>query len=288
MKRDLYQTITDQLVAKMQTGVMPWEKSWSSGGAIPVNATTERPYSGINVLLFWMAQDAGYAKPRYLTFKQAKAAGGSVRAGEKGTTVYYFKPLVVKDKVSGEDKKVPLIRQYTVFNVAQCTGLPEGIVEGPAAAIRNQDQREQDADSFIKTTGADFREGVGEPYYIPSKDFISMPAFKSFASKEEFYATAFHELVHWTGAKGRLARDMKPRFDTHAYALEELVAEIGAAFLCAEFGFNVLSRSASYLDSWLQACKEHPKAIFTAASQASKAAEYLRGLALAEGQALAA
>lgn len=289
MKRDLYQTVTDRIVARMQTGVMPWEKAWSSAGSsLPMNATTERPYSGINVLLFWMAQDAGYAKPRYLTFKQALDVGGNVRKGEHGSKVYYFKQLTVEDKASGEEKQIPMLREYTVFNVAQCENLPEKIVHGASFEVRNADQRETDADAFIRATGADFREGAGIPCYVPSKDFISLPAFASFDSRQAFYATSFHELTHWTGAKSRLARDLSTRFGNHAYALEELVAELGAAFLCAEFGFDVVSRSASYLDHWLKACQDNPRAIFTAASQASKAADYLRGLALAEPVAQAA
>ena len=289
MKRDLYQTVTDKIVAQMEQGVLPWRKDWSSvGSSIPMNATTERAYSGINVLLFWSSADKGYAKPRYLTFKQARDAGGNVRKGEHGRKVYFYKQLTVTDKASGEEKDIPMLREYTVFNVAQCENLPDRIANGEHVAPRNQDEREADADAFIRATGADFREATGVPCYVPSKDFISIPAFGAFTSKPAFYATAFHELTHWTGAKSRLDRDLSTRFGTHAYALEELVAELGAAFLCAEFGFDVVSRSAAYLDSWIKACKENPRAIFTAASKASKAAEYLRGLALAEPMAIAA
>lgn len=289
MKRDLYQSVTDRIVAQMETGTMPWQKAWSAtGSAMPMNAVTERPYSGINVVLFWMAQDAGYAKPRYLTFKQALDAGGNVRKGEHGTKVYYFKQLTVEDKASGEERQIPMLREYTVFNVAQCENLPAKVVHGSEFKPRNQDEREADADAFIRATGADFREGAGVPCYVPSKDFISMPPFAAFNSRPDFYATSFHELTHWTGAKSRLDRDLSTRFGTRAYALEELVAEIGGAFLCAEFGFDVVSRSAAYLTSWLEACRENPRAIFAAASAASKAADYLRGLALAEPLAIAA
>ena len=279
MKRDLYQTVTDKIVAQMESGTMPWEKAWSvTGSSIPMNATTDRPYSGINVLLFWASAEAGYARPRFLTFKQALNAGGNVRKGEHGHKVYFYKQLTVKDKASGEERDVPMLREYTVFNVAQCENLPDSVANGEYVAPRNQDQREADADAFIQSTGADFREGTGVPCYVPSKDFISLPAFSAFNSRQAFYATSFHELTHWTGPKHRLDRDLSGRFGQHAYALEELVAELGAAFLCAEFGFDVVSRSASYLDHWIKACKENPRAIFTAASKASKAAEYLRGL----------
>jgi antirestriction protein ArdC len=194
----------------------------------------------------------------------------------------------VKDRSTGDDKTIPMLREYTVFNVAQCDGLPERVVSGKQAAIRNQDERETEADAFVKTTGADFREGSGAPCYVPSKDFISMPPFASFTSRQAFYSTTFHELAHWTGHKARLDRDLSTRYAEHAYALEELVAELGAAFLCAEFGFDVVSRSAAYLESWIGACRDNPRAIFTAASKASKAAEFLRGLALAEPMQIAA
>lgn len=289
MKRDLYQTVTDKIVAQMEAGTLPWKKDWSSiGSSIPMNATTDRPYSGINVLLFWASAEAGYARPRFLTFKQALDAGGNVRKGEHGHKVYFYKQLTVQDKASGEERDIPMLREYTVFNVSQCEKLSDRVANGEYAAPRNQDQREADADAFIASTGADFREGTGTPCYVPSKDFISLPAFGSFSSRPAYYATSFHELTHWTGAKARLDRDLSTRFGSHAYALEEPVAELGAAFLCAEFGFDVVSRSASYLDGWIKACKENPRAIFTAASKASKAAEYLRGLALAEPMALAA
>jgi antirestriction protein ArdC len=253
-----------------------------------MNAISNRPYSGINVLVFWLSQDKGYARPRYLTFKQAKEAGGTVRAGEHGTQIYFYKSLKITDKVTEAEKTIPMLKEYTVFNVAQCDNLPEHIVTGEIAAPRNSDERELEADAFIKATKADFREGTGQPAYIPSKDFITMPEFAAFTCKPAFYATAFHELTHWTGHKTRLDRDLSTRYRDHAYALEELVAELGAAFLAAEFGFDVVSRSASYLQSWLKALTDNPRAIFTAASQANKAAEYLRGLALAEPAALAA
>lgn len=283
MKRDLYQAVTDKIVAQMEQGTLPWAKDWSSvGSSIPMNAVTGRAYSGINVLLFWASAEAGYAKPRYLTFKQAQGAGGHIRKGEHGTKVYFYKQLTVADKAGGEDKTIPMLREYTVFNVAQCEKLPDNIAHGQPITPRNADEREAMADYFIHATGADFREGTGIPCYVPSKDFISMPAFSSFNSRQAFYATAFHELTHWTGAKARLDRELTTKFGTHGYALEELVAELGAAFLCAEFGFDVVSRSASYLASWIKACKENPRAIFAAASKASKAAEYLRALILAD------
>lgn len=283
MARDLYADVTARILQTMEAGAVPWQRSWqSTGSGLPMNAVSERPYSGVNVLLFWLSADRGYALPRYVTFNQAKEAGGNVRKGEHGTKVYFFKQLTVADRASGEDKTIPLLKEYTVFNVAQCEGLPDRVTNGEAIAPLNQDQREALADRFIQSTGADFREGTGSPCYVPSRDFISIPAFAAFKSCPEFYGVAFHELTHWTGAKHRLDRDFSGRFGTQAYAAEELVAELGAAFINAEFGFDNTQSNAAYLANWITLLKSDSRAIFTAASKASKAAEYLRGLALAE------
>lgn len=284
MKRDLYQTITDQIVAKLEAGTLPWVKGWSTAGAgsmLPMNAVTERPYSGINVLLYWASAECGWARPRFLTFKQAKDAGGHVRKGEKGMPLYFFKQLEVADKDAPEGKRtVPMLRQYTVFNVDQCDGLPDRVVHGKPAPVRNMDERLALADQFVKATGADFREGAGKPCYVPSKDFITVPAFAAFKDVPEYYAATFHELVHWTGHASRLDRDMKGRFDTDAYAMEELVAELGAAFLCAEFGLDAAhDNQASYLAGWIKRLKADNRAIFTVSSRAQAAANFLRDAA---------
>ena len=287
--RDLYSEVTARIVAKMESGVMPWAKSWNAGTAIPMNAITNRPYSGINVLVFWLSAEKGYARPRYLTFKQALAVGGNVRKGEHGTKIYFFKQLHVADKNDADKQKtIPMLREYTVFNVDQCDNLPDKVRLGEIG-VRNADSRETLADEFITATNADFREGAGRPCYVPSQDFITVPSFADFHSMPDYYAAAFHELTHWTGHKTRLDRDLKGRFDQDAYAAEELIAELGAAFLCAEFGFdNTADSHASYLANWLALLKADKRAIFTAASKAQAAADYLRGLAMAEPLAIAA
>lgn len=283
--RDLYSDVTARIVQQMEAGEIPWQKNWKLTGSkfspFPVNATTNRPYSGVNVILLWMAPNRG--APRYLTYKQAQSVGGNVRKGEHGSKVYFFKQLNVKDKKSGEDKKIPMLREYTVFHVSQCDGLPEQVVNGPdAGAPLNQDDRAALADEFIKSTKADFREGTGNPAYVPSLDYIRMPPFEAFKSQTSFYSVAFHELVHWTGAKSRLDRDFSGRFGTAAYAAEELVAELGAAFINADFGFDMVANNAAYLSTWIKLLKDDSRAIFTAASKATKAVEYLRGFALAD------
>jgi antirestriction protein ArdC len=230
-----------------------------------------------------MAQAAGYRSPRYVTFKQALELGGHVRKGEHGTRVYFVKQLQVRDEQAEEEdavRLVPMLREYTVFNVDQCENLPEAVYAIPAPRVRNPDAPDQLADEFLRCTGADIREGHGEAYYVPSRDFISMPAFAAFKGADHFYNVAFHELTHWTGHPFRLSRDLKHRFASRDYAVEELVAELGAAFLCAEFGFDGDVRNAGYIASWIELLRADKRAFFTAASKASQAAEYLRSRAL--------
>ena len=287
---DLYQDVTNRIVEKLEHGTLPWVRGWNTGSGLPANAVSNRPYSGINTLLFWLAADRGYARPRYLTYKQAIECGGHVRKGEHGQHVVYFKQLQIEDKEHDETKTIPMLRTYTVFNEAQCDDLPEHVRVGTGNGVANPDSREALADEFIRSTGADFREGAGKPCYVPSKDFITVPAWTDFHSRPEYYAAAFHELVHWTGHKSRLDRDLRSRFDEHAYAAEELIAELGAAYLCAEFGFDNSTNDnhAAYLASWIDLLKSDKRAIFTAASKAQKAADYLRELAIAEPIATAA
>ena len=292
MKRDLYAEVSTRIVAELEAGAAPWVKPWSAtaGQNVPQNAVTNRPYSGCNVILLWLARNRGWSTPRFLTFKQAIEAGGNVRKGEHGTKVYFVKQLQIKDG-DGEEadtRLIPMLREYTVFNVDQCENLPDSVKAGKPMRVRNPDTRDALADEFLRSTGADIREGQGEAYYVPSHDFISMPAFEAFKGADHFYNVAFHELTHWTGHKSRLDRDLKNRFGSRDYAAEELVAELGAAFLCAEFGFDGDVRNAGYIATWIELLKADKRAFFTACSKASKAADYLRGLALAERPEIAA
>ena len=286
MKRDLYPEVSGRIVAELEAGAAPWVKPWSAtpGENTPCNAVSNRPYSGCNVVLLWMAQAAGHRTPRFLTFKQALELGGNVRKGERGTKVYFMKQLQVRDEGAdgnSSTRLIPMMREYTVFNVDQCENLPDSIATGRRMRVRNPDARDDLADQFLRSTGADIREGHGEAYYVPSRDFISMPAFEAFNGADQFYGTVFHELTHWTAHKSRLDRDLKSRFGSRNYAGEELIAELGAAFLCAEFGFDGDLRHAAYIDHWIELLNADKRAFFTACSQASKAADYLRGLALA-------
>lgn len=296
MKRDLYNDVAGRILAELERGAAPWVKPWSAtpGMNHPHNAATGRPYSGANVVLLWMTADAhAWATPRYLTFKQALELGGNVRKGEHGTRVYFVKQLAVRDRSEPESspeavRLVPMLREYTVFNVAQCENLPAKVLAPATKVPRNHDVRDAIADEFMASTKADIREGHGQAVYSTGHDYIAMPAFAAFKSADNFYSTLFHELGHWTGAKPRLDRDFRNRFGTRAYAAEELVAELCSAFLCAEFNMDGDLRHAGYIENWIELLKADPRAFFTACSKAQAAADYVRGLAIAEPLSIAA
>jgi antirestriction protein ArdC len=287
MNRDLYAEVSARIVAELESGAAPWIKPWSAspGANTPCNAATNRPYSGCNVVLLWMAQAAGYPTPRFLTFKQAFEVGGHVRKGERGTKVYFVKQLQVRDASADDDtatRLVPMLREYTVFNVDQCENLPARVVSLGDMKPRNRDERDATIDEFLAGTGASIREGFGEAYYRPGDDLVSLPRFEAFKNAAHFYSTAFHELGHWTGHKSRLARDLRHRFGDKAYAVEELVAELCSAFLCAEFSIDGDLRHAGYIRNWIGLLKADSRAFFTACSKAQAAADFLRGLALGD------
>lgn len=288
---NLYADVTARILAHMENGVAPWVKPWSTSGRenMPHNAATGRPYSGMNVILLWMVSDK-YAEPRFLTFKQAKALGGNVRKGEHGYQVVFVKPMAGKvDAATGEKgRDFMMLRAYTVFNVEQCENLPERITMPVKAEAKPAGERDATIDEFIKATGCDYREGAGgdRAFYQPAGDYVAMPRFDAFHSAAAYYGTALHELAHWTGHASRLDREFGKRFGSNAYAAEELVAELAAAFLSAEFGIDgQLQHNAAYLSHWIKMLKDDSKAFFTAASAAQKAADYLRQQMLAEGEA---
>ena len=282
MKFDIYQKVTDTILAQLEKGALPWVKPWRSipGLGMPCNATTNRPYSGGNVIMLLIAQElGGYKSSRWLTFKQAQEAGGTVRKGEKATMVTYVNRFAKEGNTNEDAKIIPFLKAYSVFNIEQCDGLPESITEGKKVYRLHDGERDQYADQFIETTGAKISEG-GQAYYRPSTDEIVMPKSDGFKSMDHFYATLFHELGHWTGHKDRCARDLSGRFGNRAYAAEELVAELTSAFLCAEFDMDGDLRHAGYIENWIELLKSDCRAFMTAASKAQQAADYLRGLAL--------
>jgi antirestriction protein ArdC len=282
--RNLHREITDRIVARLRAGVVPWRQPWSSKGfgAMPRNASTDRAYSGANVLLLWSrAQESGFSDPRWLTFRQAKELGANVRKGEKGETVIYVSKVIREDD-DGTQRAIPFLKAYTVFNLAQCDNLPAKLIAPNAARPVNPNARDAIADAFLASTGATIRHGEARAYYRPDGDLVNLPPFETFTNASRYYGVAFHELGHWTGAEKRLNRTFGKRFGDRAYSAEELVAELTSAFLCAEFGFDNDGQDAAYIATWIKFFEEHDKAIVTAAAAASRAVEYMRGLAIAE------
>ncbi|MGR4866549.1 ArdC family protein [Caulobacter sp. LARHSG274] len=279
----LYDEVTRKIIAQLEAGRLPWVQPWGrAGGAalsLPRNGITGRRYSGVNILLLWGAVVAhGYPSQGWLTFKQALAAGGCVRKGERGTSVVYadrFTPRAEQERAARDGDapgKVAFLKRFTVFNLAQCEGL---VGADPEPAPLPERQVVPHAEALIVATGADFRIGGNLAFYSPSHDFVQVPPQPAFGDQINYYRTAFHELSHWTGHGSRLDRDQSGVRGGKAYAREELVAEMGAAFLCASLGIVPTVRHADYIGSWLEVVREDNRAIFRAASQASKAADFL-------------
>jgi antirestriction protein ArdC len=276
MKRDIYSTVTDSIIDLLERDLPPWRKPWDNSGsidsALPFNAISGRHYSGINVPLLWAeGQEKGYATNGWLTYKQAKDLGGYIRRGEHGRTVVFWRFQDVADKETGEVKKVPFARAYTVFNIEQCAE----IGETKAGEIPNPVEPDN-VIAWCQSVGANIRHGGNRACFVPSADLIQLPRPEQFHSVESYHATALHELTHWTGHKSRLDRTFGKRFGDEAYAFEELCAELGSAFLCASVGIEnaPLQDHASYLEHWLKILRSDKRAIFTAASQAQKATDY--------------
>lgn len=276
---NLFETITDKIISILEAGEASGSITWNGqGGAsgMPINLKTGKAYQGVNVLLLWAtAQEKGYSSPYWLTFNQAKEMGGQVRKGEKGTQGVFWGTREVKeenDEGDEEARQVAFAKAFWVFNLDQIDG-----IQAPGAVpAGNEWSAIEAAEALIQKSGADVIEGGAKAYYSPSRDEIHMPDRERFQCAENFYAVALHELTHWTGHASRCARDLKNRFGDEAYAMEELVAELGAAFLCAETGIaGRLEGHASYIGSWLRVLKNDKRAIITAASKASQAARYI-------------
>ncbi|TIT00366.1 MAG: DUF1738 domain-containing protein, partial [Mesorhizobium sp.] len=258
-RASLYTEITDRIIADLERGCVPWVKPWGRAKAslgLPKNAVTGRSYSGINILILWGAViERGYAGQYWLTFWQALWLGGNVRKGEHGTTIVHADRFIPKDEKErareeeAEPRAVPFLKRFTIFNVAQCDGLPEHLYGQPEPlperAIIPQ------AEALIRASGADIRIGGDRAFYMPVRDFIQLPPQPAFLDQINYYRTALHELGHWTGHPTRLARDFSGSFGTKAYAREELVAELTAAFTCSTLGIEPTVRHADYIASWL-------------------------------------
>ncbi|WP_208951058.1 ArdC family protein [Rahnella sp. ChDrAdgB13] len=274
-KPDLYQTVTDSIIEALEAGVKPWTCPWervAGMSGLPANYATGTAYSGMNIMLLWCsAAKQGFSDPRWLTYKQAQAAGAQVRKGERGTVAIFYTTLE-KENEAGEIDFIPMLKTFTVFNVDQIDGLPLAAeCTTPTVTFDPLPQVE----SLIQRTGAKITERGQAAFYTPTTDEIFLPERGRFADAANFYATGLHELVHWCGAKSRLNREMKGGFGSEGYAFEELIAELGAAFLMADLGVSGEVQHESYIASWLKSLKNDKRFIFKAASAASKAHRYL-------------
>ena len=287
-RASLYEDVTRRIIAELEAGRFPWVQPWGhpegkGGGAgpgIPRNGLTGRSYSGVNVLILWgTVIERGWPSQSWLTFRQALAAGGAVRKGERGTTVVYadrFTPEAEKERArqtGGDAKSIAFLKRFTLFNIAQCEGLRPGLTADPAPLPEREIVPV--AEAVIAASGVDFRIGGDKAFYVPSEDYVQVPPQPAFFDQVNFYRTALHELTHATGHAARLDRKLMNGFGSKDYAREELVAEMGSAFLCAALGIVPTVRHADYLASWLAVLREDNRAIFRAASQASKAADWL-------------
>lgn len=288
-REDVYSRVTSRIVAELEQGTRPWFKPWSvqhTAGRItrPLRANGA-PYRGVNVLLLWAEATArGYTAPLWMTYKQATELGGQVRKGEHGSLVVYadtFTKTETDDKGDEHERAIPFMKGYTVFNAEQVDGLPAHFYAQPVIPLPTATRLEA-ADCFFAATGADIRHGGNRAFYAPARDYVQMPPFEAFKDPESYASTLAHELTHWTGHESRLAREFEKghRFGSEGYAFEELVAELGAAFLCADLAITPEPRDdhAAYLAHWLKVLQSDKRAIFTAAAHAQKAADYLHSL----------
>lgn len=283
-RANLYDEVTARIVAELEAGRFPWVQPWgktgTTGPALPRNVLTARSYSGINILILWGAViEHGWPSQGWLTFRQAQEAGGCVRKGAHGVTVVYadrFTPEAEKERAAregGDPKAVPFLKRFTVFNVAQCEGLRDGLASDPAPLPEREIVPV--AEEVIAASGVEFRIGGDRAFYAPDPDFIQVPPQPAFFDQINFYRTCLHELTHATGHPKRLGRDLRNGFGSKDYAREELVAEMGSAFLCAALGIVPTVRHSDYIGSWLDVLREDNRAIFRAASAATKAADWL-------------
>ena len=293
-RQDVYSRITNQIVAQLEQGVRPWVKPWNAEHAAgritrPLRHNGQ-PYSGINILSLWMAAELqGYAAPIWMTFNQSCELNAHVRKGEKGSLVVYANSITRTEHVdkTGQDteREIPYMKGYTVFNVEQIEGLPE-IYYAKATPGIDPVARIEHAEQFFAAQNATIRHGGNRAYYAQELDYVQMPHFVAFRDAESYYSTLAHELAHWTKHPSRLARDLgRKSWGDAGYAAEELVAEISSAYVCADLNLQNEPReeNAAYIANWLQVLKSDSRAIFSAAADAQRAADYLNAMAAPKG-----
>ncbi len=285
---DVYEEVTASIIALLEAGTRPWSPSWASGAATLPLRHEGTAYQGINILLLWSAaMTRGYSNPYWMTYRQADELGGQVRKGEKGNLVVHAGTFTPKDgetgepvtNSDGEEASRRYLKRYVVFNVEQIDGLDMAKYPVPVVEIKNRDQRDPDLDAAFARYPVTYREGGGSAFYDDRADCIQMPAFADFVSGNAFYATLAHEGIHSTGHPDRLDRDSLRKYadSKEIRAFEELIAEIGAAMLCAQLGMEPTEREdhAAYIADWLKALRNDKRAIFRAASAAQTASELI-------------
>ena len=281
-KADVYQKVTDAIVNAIEQGVGNWRMPWHTSGRFafsPINVTSKKPYRGINTLCLWAAAEAkGYERGEWATYPQWQERGAQVRKGEKATTVVFWKfANTAETQEEGEEhaatsSRLLFTRGYSVFNAAQVDGYtPKPDADTPI------EQRIEHAEAFFGRINARVVHQGNRAFYTPDADSITLPPFPAFFTPTDYYSTRAHESGHWTAKADRCNRELGKRFGDNAYSVEELVAELTAAFVCAHLGLSTEPRPdhAQYIGSWLKVLKADKRAIFTAASKAQQAADYL-------------
>jgi antirestriction protein ArdC len=275
MSKAIYQEVTDQIIKQLEAGATPWIKPWKADSTADKNFISQKPYQGINRLILGLSSMvSGFDTPVWASFKQWQSLGVNVRKGEKGTKIVFFSPVTKECKVTGNLESYNLLKSYYVFNASQVDGVT---IQAPTTENKPFNSIIE-ADERIAKTGATIRHGGDSAFFAPSMDIIQMPNKSAFSDESSYYATIFHELTHWTGAESRLKREFGKRFGNPEYAFEELVAEMGAAFLCQDYRIQGELRHAGYIQHWLKACRNDATAIFKAAALAQKSADYINSL----------
>jgi antirestriction protein ArdC len=271
----VYQEVTDSIIKQLENGATPWIKPWATDSTADKNFLSQKPYQGVNRLILGLSvMVQGFECPVWASFKQWQSIGANVRKGERGTKIVFYSPVTKENKSTGDVESYNLLKAYYVFNASQVEGVTiqaPTVPDKPFNAVA-------EAEARIKLTGAVITHGGDSAFYAPSVDKINVPHKASFISEASYYATVFHELTHWTGAETRCNRNLKGRYGNPLYAFEELVAEMGAAFLCQDYRIAGELRHAGYIESWLKVLKEDSRAIFKAAALAQKAVDHINGL----------
>lgn len=276
---EIHRIIADQVIKAMETSGTDWVKSWTTpAGQLPTSMSTSKQYRGINLLILGMTRAAnGYGSHHWATYKQWASMGAQVQKGQKSATIILYKPIKIEDKATGEDKMIPLLRTFSVFNADQVDGYdaPAIVDEIDHTKLAQPDTL---ADQLAARAGCDVRfSDPDRAFYSPGHDFVNMPRATQFGTVTDYAATLLHELTHWTGHKSRLDRQFALTNGSKDYAKEELVAELGAAMMCGSLGITPAPREdhAKYLAGWMRRLKDEPKVIFSAAAKANQAAEWI-------------